>query len=141
MTERTVKGRFKPGTSGNASGRPKGARNKASLAVEALLEGEAEGLTRKAIELAQEGDTTALKLCLERLYAPRRGRSVNLQLPSVENAAGVAEAMRSVLEAVSFGQITIDEARTLSAVLETRRKAIETADFESRIKQLEERSQ
>ena len=41
---------FKPGQSGNPAGRPKGARNKTTLAVEALLDGDAEALTREAIE-------------------------------------------------------------------------------------------
>ena len=34
--------RFQPGESGNAAGRPKGARNKTTLAVEALIDGAAE---------------------------------------------------------------------------------------------------
>jgi hypothetical protein len=54
--------RFRKGQSGNPSGRPPGARNKTTLAAEALLDGEAEALTRKAIERALEGDTTALRL-------------------------------------------------------------------------------
>jgi hypothetical protein len=37
--------RFLKGQSGNPSGRPRGARNKTTLAVEALLDGEAEALT------------------------------------------------------------------------------------------------
>jgi hypothetical protein len=60
---------FQPGQSGNPSGRPKGARNKATLVVEALLENEAEALTRKVIDLALEGSMPALRLCLERLFA------------------------------------------------------------------------
>jgi hypothetical protein len=56
---------FKPGQSGNPSGRPHGSRNKATLALEALLDGEGEAITRKALE----GDTAALRLCLERIYA------------------------------------------------------------------------
>ena len=47
--------------SGDPAGRTKGARNRATLAAEALLEGEAEALTRKAIELALAGDPTALR--------------------------------------------------------------------------------
>jgi uncharacterized protein DUF5681 len=43
---------FKPGQSGNPKDRPKGARNRATIAAESLLDGEAEALTRKAIELA-----------------------------------------------------------------------------------------
>ena len=42
------------------------------MACEALLDGEAENLTRKAIELANEGDITALRLCLDRLLPPQR---------------------------------------------------------------------
>src|SRR5712691_6144293 len=53
-----VRGRpFEPGQSGNPSGRPKGARNKATLVVEALLENEAEALTRKVIDLALAGNS------------------------------------------------------------------------------------
>src|SRR5262249_39105368 len=62
---------FQKGQSGNLAGRPPGSRNEATLAAEILLEGEAEALTRQAIELALEGDRTALKLCLERIL-PRR---------------------------------------------------------------------
>jgi len=58
---------FKKGQSGNPNGRPKGIRNKATMAAQELLDGEAEALTRKAIEKAMEGDMTALKLCLERI--------------------------------------------------------------------------
>ena len=46
-----VRGRpFVPGQSGNPNGRPRGARNRVTLAVEALIEGQAEELTRKAID-------------------------------------------------------------------------------------------
>jgi hypothetical protein len=68
--------RFQPGVSGNPAGRPKGAKNKSTLAAEALLDGEAEALTRKAVEMALRGDTVALRLCLERLMPPRRDRPV-----------------------------------------------------------------
>jgi hypothetical protein len=60
---------YKPGQSGNPYGRPRGARNRATVAAERLLDGEADALTRKAIELAKEGDTTALRLCIERIFA------------------------------------------------------------------------
>src|SRR3954462_15113406 len=68
-------GTFRPGN----PGRPAGARNRATLAPLALLEGEAEALTRRCVELALAGDTTALRLCLERLLP--RGRAVRPQLP------------------------------------------------------------
>lgn len=58
---------FPKGVSGNPAGRKAGTRNRATMAAEALLDGEAEALTRKAVELALQGDTVALRLCLERL--------------------------------------------------------------------------
>jgi hypothetical protein len=48
-----VQNRWKKGQSGNPSGRPKGARHRTTVAIEALLGGEGEALTRKAIELAK----------------------------------------------------------------------------------------
>ena len=54
-------GRFQKGRSGNPAGKPKGARHRATLAAEALLDGEAEALTRKAIELALAGDRAVTK--------------------------------------------------------------------------------
>jgi hypothetical protein len=47
---------FGPGQSGNPAGRPKGSRNRSTLALEAIFEGEAEKLSRRAIEMALEGD-------------------------------------------------------------------------------------
>ena len=46
---------FEKGKSGNPSGRPVGARNRATLAMEALLDGAAEAITRKAVDLAKGG--------------------------------------------------------------------------------------
>jgi hypothetical protein len=56
-----------PGRSGNPAGRPKGVRHHITVLAEHLLEGEAEGLVRKAIELALGGDVTALRMCLDRI--------------------------------------------------------------------------
>jgi hypothetical protein len=43
---------FEKGRSGNPAGRPRECRNKSTLAAQLLLQGEAEALTRKAVELA-----------------------------------------------------------------------------------------
>jgi hypothetical protein len=53
------------------------------MAVEALLDGEAKAIARKAVEKALEGDMAALRLCLERLLPPRRDRPVVFDLPKI----------------------------------------------------------
>ncbi len=44
-----IRGRFKPGVSGNPAGRKRGALNKSTMAAMALLRGEAVGITRVVI--------------------------------------------------------------------------------------------
>ena len=65
-------GRFAKGVSGNPHGRAPGTRNRATLAAMELLDGEAEALTRTAIDLALSGDMAALRLCIERIIPVRR---------------------------------------------------------------------
>jgi hypothetical protein len=98
---------FEKGQSGNPAGKPRGARHKATLAAEALLDGEVERLTRKAIERALEGDGVALRLCLERLIPPRRDRPIRLDLPPIPDAAGVAAAQQAVVQAVAGRTIAV----------------------------------
>ena len=98
-------GRWQKGQSGNPAGRPAGARHKVSLAAEALLDGESEALTRKAIDLALEGDTTALRLCLERILPPRKSRRVVFDLPKIEKADDLLAAFGAVVTSMATGDL------------------------------------
>jgi|SRR5208337_1814550 len=120
-------GKFIPGQSGNPSGRPKGALNKTTLATRALLEGKAEILTRKAIELAKEGNPVALRLCLQRLLPPPpKDRTVNFTLPKMEGPQDLFKGIAAILEAVAQGEITPGEGQTLTTILETSLKGAKT---------------
>ncbi|WP_420557916.1 DUF5681 domain-containing protein [Roseovarius sp.] len=118
-------------------GRPKGARHKTTRAVEELLDGEAEGLTRKAVELALEGDTTALRLCMERIAPARKDTPVNFDLPAMKSAQDASQAAQAVLQAVAEGQLTPLEGASVMALVEGYRKALETTELEQRIAALE----
>jgi hypothetical protein len=131
--------RGKPFAPGNP-GRPKGARHRATIAAEALLDGEADKLTRKAIDLALEGDTVALRLCLERLVPPRKERPISVDLPVIEDAKDHPGVIASIFAAVAAGDITPGEAQSLAAVLEQHRRSIEIADVITRLDALEGRT-
>lgn len=131
------RGQFRKGQSGNPGGRPTGARNAATMAAEALLEGEAEAITRAAIDKAKEGDATALRLCLERIYPVRKGRPIALALPATETAADVNAAMSAVVAQMAAGDITPDEAGAVVAVIDAKRRAIETDELDRRLRQVE----
>ena len=140
MTDKTVPKQltpFKPGKSGNPSGRPKGARNKTTLAIEALLEGEAEELTRKAIEMAKGGDGPALRMCLDRLAPPRKDSPVCFDLPPIKSVADTVEASSALLSAVAGGDVTPDEAARIMSLLTSHKVLVETGEFERRLEALE----
>jgi hypothetical protein len=128
---------FQKGQSGNPNGRPKGARNKATLAMETLLEGEADRLARKAVEMALAGDTTALRLCLERIMPARKDRPVTFALPKLETTADAVKATAALVEAVASGDITPAEAAELSKLVEGFIRAVEVHDIQVRLERLE----
>jgi hypothetical protein len=132
-----VRGRpFEKGRSGNPGGRRQGSRNKATLAAAALLAGESEALTRKAVEMALAGDPTAMRLCMERVLPPCRERTVRFSLPPIEadhtgetrgpSAYDVSLAMNAVTSALAAGDITPCEAERIAGVVDTFVRAIET---------------
>ena len=125
------------GQSGNPAGRRKGSRNKATLMAELYLDGEAEGLVRKAVEMAYAGDALALRLCLERTIASRRERPEPVALPRVRSAADLAPAMGAVAAAVARGLITTGQAAELSAVFATVVRAVELDEFNRRLTAVE----
>ena len=132
------KTRGRPFAMGNA-GRPKGARHRVTLAAEALLDGEAAALTRKAVELALAGDTVALRLCLERILPIRRERPIEFALPALRSAADAAAAIAAITGAVAVGELMPGEAVELARLVETFVKAVESHEFEQRLRLLEER--
>ncbi len=128
---------FAPGQSGNPNGRPAGSRNAATLAIDAMLDGEGETLTRKAIDLAKSGDMQALKLCMDRIVPPRRDRPVTFTLPKIEGPSDAATAMAAILQAAAEGQLTPIEAGDLAKLLDVYVRTVETNELAKRIEQLE----
>src|SRR5215211_7837673 len=128
---RTRPGTFRPGN----PGRPAGARNRATLAALVLLEGEAEALTRRCVELALAGDTVAMRLCLERLLP--KTRSLRLQLP-MRSLADLDAAAETVSEALAEGTIVLDEVATLTGLIEVRRRLLEATELERCLAVLEQ---
>ncbi|MDP9057174.1 MAG: hypothetical protein M3N34_07610 [Pseudomonadota bacterium] len=134
---RNPDGTFAAGNS--LGGNRAGSRHRVTRAVEALLEGQHEALTAKAIDKALDGDMIALRLCLDRIAPPRKDSPIAMALPPVRTMADAVEASVAVLEAVALGDVTPDEAWRLMALLSAHRGIIETADLEARIAKLEKK--
>lgn len=133
-----AKGKYKKGFSGNPKGKPKGARNKSTLAAEALLEGSLEKICKKVEEEALNGNMQAAKMILERFLPPRKDRCVEIDLPSVHTSEDVLNAIGFIVNAVGKGSITPSEGEFLTKMVESYLTALEDYQFESRLKNLEE---
>jgi hypothetical protein len=107
--------------------------------MQLLLDEEAQALTRKAVELALDGNTTALRMCLDRIGPPRRERLAPLKLPPVRDSSDLAGTMTAIIAAAGEGAISADEGSRLARLVEIFLRAVETRDFERRLQELETR--
>jgi hypothetical protein len=130
---RNTAGQF---TEGN-SGKPKGSRNKATIAIESLLEGQAEALTQTAISKALDGDSMALRLCMDRIAPLPKDNTISFTLPHMESANDASKAAGSVLKAVSIGEITPIEGSRVMGLIDSFRRTLELTVIEHRIQALE----
>ena len=132
---------FEPGQSGNPNGRPKGARNSVTRALESLIDGQGEALGAKAVEKALEGDSPMLRALLSTLVAPRRERTVEFELPKIESAADAVKASYAVIAACAAGELSPHEATEIMGLISTHVRTIEVAELEARLTALEKRQQ
>ena len=76
------------------------------------MEGQAEALTQTAVHKALEGDSIALRLCMERIAPAPKDQPVSFSLSSMQSASDASQAAADVLRAVSDGEITPIEANS-----------------------------
>ena len=130
---RNTDGKFSHGN----VGRPKGSRNKATIAIESMLEGQAEALTQTAISKALDGDSMALRLCIERIAPAPKDNPVAFALPNMTNALDASQAAGRVLTAVSEGNLTPIEATRVMGLIDSYRRTLELTEIEERLRALE----
>ena len=131
---RSADGKFGPGN----AGKPLGARHRATVAAEALLDGEAENVTRRCIEAALDGDATAMRLVMERIIPARKGRPVEFKLPQMTNTGDLRAAALAIIGAVASGDLTPEEGAVISSLIKAARDAVETDELARRLDALEQ---
>ena len=129
--------RFQQGQSGNPSGRPRGALNRATVLAQELLSARVESIAGKLIELAESGDMRAIHVCMERLMPVIKHQPIAVELPPIENAADSVEAVATIAASVAAGELTATEAAELAKVVDAHVGALASREFEERLSKLE----
>jgi len=129
--------KFKRGQSGNPKGKPKGARNKSTLAAEKLLEGSLDRICKRIEEEALNGNMQAAKMILDRFLPVRKDRSIKIDFPQINSLEDVLNAIGSIVNAVGSGEISPSEGESLSRTLDMYSKAFETHQLEFRLREIE----
>lgn len=132
-TGRDRRGRFAKGN----SGKPLGSRNKTTQAAQGLLEGEAEQLTRKAIDAALEGHPAALRLCMERILPIKKETPVSFAMPDMNKTTTAVQAAGALLAEVASGELTPNQGTQIMGLIESYQKIVEATELERRLSALE----
>jgi hypothetical protein len=129
---------FQPGNK-CGRGRPRGSRNKRTMQWQEMLSEHGAALLKKCVLMAMQGNSAAMRLCMERLLPPSKQSPAQFALPIITTVAELVQAQAGVLEAFSRGELTGSDAETMSGLLDKYRQSLETQQLEARLQALEHR--
>jgi hypothetical protein len=133
--KRDDKGRFGPGN----PGRPRGARNRATVVASTIIDDNLGEIAERCVQLAKDGDRQCI-LALLKLRIPAQRKSLidqPIELPVMATSKDALDALRVIAEAAALGEIDGDHARLLVAIIEAFLKSSEIVDFDQRLRALE----
>jgi hypothetical protein len=132
---------WKPGVSGNPSGKPRGTKSKSTQLMDAMFgknPADLRAIVAKTVESAKAGKPWAVELILARLWPVPKGRAVTFPMADIVSVADIGRAFAGLWAAVSQGLLTPDEATQLGALLKDHASALESSEIERRLRDLED---
>ena len=135
-----AKARGRPFSPGNAAGRgrPTGSRNKTTQAAQGLFSEYSELVTKKCVALAMQGDSTGMRLAMERILPGRKSAPLYFKLPKMKSLSDTPKGAQAILTAIAKGRLTPDEGEHVMALLERYVKILEAAEIAPRLEVLEQ---
>lgn len=130
-------GKFQPGTSGNAAGRPKN-RTPAVLIRQAIAN-DAPRIVQTLIDLALQGDVAAARCLLDKICPSLKPTAPAVTLPDSDGLP-LAQQGACVISAALAGDIAPDIAGQLLAALSSQARIVEVTDLLNRVEALENKN-
>ena len=128
--------KFKPGTSGNPKGRPKGVPNPQAR-IRQMIGDDLPRILATLRDRALDGDVQAASLLLSRCLPALRPTSAAVELPGAGDT--LSQRAEAISAAAFTGELPPDTAADLMNVLASQAHIKEVAELEARISALEER--
>ncbi len=86
-------------------------------ATERLLDAHAKRIVQRLLELAEKGDPTALRLCLERIMPPLRTSPLHFELPPLTTPADAVAAIAAITAGLADGSLSAAEGAELARMV------------------------
>jgi hypothetical protein len=106
-------------------GRPKGSLNKTTLMFQEILKENADEIIKKAMDMAKAGDQACLKMMVDRINPLMRGQLITMDLPKIVDRQSLSQAYDVVINTMSEGRITADEALAILNVFDKKIKILD----------------
>jgi hypothetical protein len=103
-----------------------------------LLDEHGEAIVRKALVVALQGAPPLLRTLLAYLLRRPEDRPVETGPLQVGSAEELSKTLEKVLRKVASGKLSLGQAQAVAALLEGRRRVLETQDLEMRLQALEQ---
>lgn len=106
--------------------------------IRQYLEDHALALTKGMVERALKGDSQCLTWCMDRIWPTPGAAAASLEIPEFTSREEVASFGNAVLQALSQGGLTLEQANGYMDVLETYANILEMEDLKQRVVSLEQ---
>ena len=109
------------------------------MVAKKLLGREAGNIIRKLIEMALDGDSAAMRLCMERIYPKPKDAAIKATLPEINQFSDIPVAIGQIFQMIGGGHFTIEQGKALASIVASQGNILEMAELEKRLSALEER--